>query len=154
MLDSTEVLKYRGTEVQRYRGTVVTVSYMQVEEKLVGAVLGPSGRHVVEIQQYSGATIQVLGTTVTCLPSPVTCHLSPVTCHLSPVCCLLSAVCCLLGLLFTTPYYPDQQEGRVPPGHQEQGDHYEGHPGKHTLWTGSTMFHKEKLYLNETAILL
>jgi len=32
---------------------------MQVEEKLVGAVLGPSGRHVVEIQQYSGATIQI-----------------------------------------------------------------------------------------------
>lgn len=32
---------------------------MQVEEKLVGAVLGPSGRHVVEIQQYSGATVQI-----------------------------------------------------------------------------------------------
>ena len=31
---------------------------MQVEEKLVGAVLGPSGRHIVEIQQYSGASVR------------------------------------------------------------------------------------------------
>jgi len=32
---------------------------IQVEEKLVGAVLGPSGRHIVEIQQYSGASVQI-----------------------------------------------------------------------------------------------
>jgi len=32
---------------------------IEVEEKLVGAVLGPSGRHIVEIQQYSGTTIQI-----------------------------------------------------------------------------------------------
>ena len=53
-------------QIQRYRvtGYRSTVYYIQVEEKLVGAVLGPSGRHVVEIQQYSGATIQVLGSTV------------------------------------------------------------------------------------------
>merc|ERR1712210_397519 len=27
--------------------------------ELVGAVLGPSGRHIVEIQQYSGASVQI-----------------------------------------------------------------------------------------------
>merc|ERR1719237_941543 len=32
---------------------------IQVEEKLVGAVLGPSGRHIVEIQQYSGSSVQI-----------------------------------------------------------------------------------------------
>jgi len=32
---------------------------IQVEEKLVGAVLGPSGRHIVEIQTYSGASVQI-----------------------------------------------------------------------------------------------
>jgi len=32
---------------------------VQVEERLVGAVLGPSGRHVEEIKQYSGAEIQI-----------------------------------------------------------------------------------------------
>jgi len=32
---------------------------VQVEERLVGAVLGPSGRHVEEIKQYSGADVQI-----------------------------------------------------------------------------------------------
>jgi len=32
---------------------------MQVDEKIIGAVLGPSGRHIVEIQQYSGANVQI-----------------------------------------------------------------------------------------------
>jgi len=32
---------------------------VQVEERLVGAVLGPAGRYVEEIKQYSGADIQV-----------------------------------------------------------------------------------------------
>ena len=32
---------------------------LQVNESLVGAVLGPAGRHIVEIQQYSGANIQI-----------------------------------------------------------------------------------------------
>merc|ERR1719430_874206 len=32
---------------------------VQVEERLVGAVLGPSGRHVQQIKQYSGADVQI-----------------------------------------------------------------------------------------------
>jgi len=32
---------------------------VQVEERLVGAVLGPAGRYVEEIKQYSGADVQV-----------------------------------------------------------------------------------------------
>lgn len=32
---------------------------VEVEERLVGAVLGPSGRHVEEIKQYSGADVQI-----------------------------------------------------------------------------------------------
>jgi len=32
---------------------------IEVNESLVGAVLGPAGRHIVEIQQYSGANIQI-----------------------------------------------------------------------------------------------
>jgi len=32
---------------------------VQVEERLVGAVLGPSGKHVTEIKQYSGADVQI-----------------------------------------------------------------------------------------------
>merc|ERR1719220_497051 len=36
-----------------------TEEEVQVEERLVGAVLGPSGRHVEEIKQYSGADVQI-----------------------------------------------------------------------------------------------
>jgi len=32
---------------------------IEVNESLVGAVLGPAGRHIIEIQQYSGANIQI-----------------------------------------------------------------------------------------------
>lgn len=32
---------------------------IEVNESLVGAVLGPAGRSIVEIQQYSGAAIQI-----------------------------------------------------------------------------------------------
>jgi len=32
---------------------------VQVEERIVGAVLGPGGRHVEEMKQYSGADVQI-----------------------------------------------------------------------------------------------
>jgi len=33
--------------------------YIQVEEKLVGAIFGPRGQHIMEIQQNSGATVDI-----------------------------------------------------------------------------------------------
>ena len=32
---------------------------IEINENIIGAVIGPSGRHVVDIQQFSGARVQV-----------------------------------------------------------------------------------------------
>ena len=32
---------------------------MEVQENVIGAVIGPAGRSIVELQQFSGARIQV-----------------------------------------------------------------------------------------------
>ncbi len=32
---------------------------IEINENIIGAVIGPSGRHVVDIQQYSGARVQI-----------------------------------------------------------------------------------------------
>ena len=44
---------------QNNSSTAEDVVDMEVQENVVGAVIGPAGRSIVELQQFSGARIQV-----------------------------------------------------------------------------------------------